>query len=244
MRKKKEILKIKLEKVYSPPTPERKGEFLQNLSYPQISFWEFLRIQAFYIGKLVWAVNIFLFCAGVFLGKFLKEKGFSGGMLAAFCAVLPFVVALLAGEVSKSTRFGMQELELSARYRMEQVMLARLFLLSGAATLLILGGCIFISWNSMVGMLPCIFYLTVPMLFNAVSSLWICRQIPSLEIRDVSLGISAVMAGIHIWAMERMAWMYEKAYLIFWVGMLLVLIVVLSKQVKQYRTNLEGYVWN
>lgn len=28
MRKKKEILKIKLEKVYSPPTPERKGEFL------------------------------------------------------------------------------------------------------------------------------------------------------------------------------------------------------------------------
>ena len=50
MRKKKEILKIKLEKVYSPPTPERKGEFLQNLSYPQISFWEFLRIQAFYIG--------------------------------------------------------------------------------------------------------------------------------------------------------------------------------------------------
>ena len=111
---------------------------------------------------------------------------------------------------------------------MEQVMLARLFLLSGAATLLILGGCIFISWNSMVGMLPCIFYLTVPMLFNAVSSLWICRQIPSLEIRDVSLGISAVMAGIHILAMERMAWMYEKAYLIFWVGMLLVLIVVLS----------------
>ena len=67
MRKKKEILKIKLEKVYSPPTPERKGEFLQNLSYPQISFWEFLRIQAFYIGKLVWAGNIFLFCAGVFL---------------------------------------------------------------------------------------------------------------------------------------------------------------------------------
>ena len=203
-----------------------------------------LRIQAFYIGKLVWAGNIFLFCAGVFLGKILMEKGFSGGMLAAFCAVLPFVVALLAGEVSKSTRFGMQELELSARYRMEQVMLARLFLLSGAATLLILGGCIFISWNSMVGMLPCIFYLTVPMLFNAVSSLWICRQIPSLEIRDVSLGISAVMAGIHILAMERMAWMYEKAYLIFWVGMLLVLIVVLSKQVKQYRTNLEGYVWN
>lgn len=172
------------------------------------------------------------------------EKGFSGGMLAAFCAVLPFVVALLAGEVSKSTRFGMQELELSARYRMEQVMLARLFLLSGAAILLILGGCIFISWNSMVGMLPCIFYLTVPMLFNVVSSLWICRQIPSLEIRDVSLGISAGMAGIHILAMERMAWMYEKAYLIFWVGMLLVLIVVLSKQVKQYRTNLEGYVWN
>lgn len=244
MRKKKEILKIKLEKVYSPPTPERKGEFLQKLSYPQISFWEFLRIQAFYIGKLVWAGNIFLFCAGVFLGKFLMEKEFSGGMLAAFCAVLPFVVALLAGEVSKSTRFGMQELELSARYRMEQVMLARLFLLSGAATLLILGGCIFISWNSMVGMLPCIFYLTVPMLFNAVSSLWICRQIPSLEIRDVSLGISAGMAGIHILAMERMAWMYEKAYLIFWVGMLLVLLVVLSKQVKQYRRNLEGYVWN
>ena len=49
MRKKKEILKIKLEKVYSPPTPERKGEFLQNLSYPQISFWEFLRIQAFFL---------------------------------------------------------------------------------------------------------------------------------------------------------------------------------------------------
>ena len=78
MRKKKEILKIKLEKVYSPPTPERKVEFLQNLSYPQISFWEFLRIQAFYIGKLVWAGNIFLFCAGVFLGKILMEKGFSG----------------------------------------------------------------------------------------------------------------------------------------------------------------------
>lgn len=240
----KEILKTKLEELYSPPLPEKKKEFLQNLSYPQISFWEFLRIQAAYIGKVVWAGNLAVFGAGVFLGNFLMKHGFPGGMLSSFCAVLPFAVAFWAGEVSKSARFGMQELELSARHRLEQVLLARLFLLSGAATLLILGGCIFISWNSMVGMLPCIFYLTVPMLFNAVSSLWICRQIPSLEIRDVSLGISAGMAGIHILAMERMAWMYEKAYLIFWVGMLLVLIVVLSKQVKQYRTNLEGYVWN
>lgn len=240
----KEILKTKLEELYSPPLPEKKKEFLQNLSYPQISFWEFLRIQAAYIGKVVWAGNLAVFVAGVFLGNFLMKHGFPGGMLSSFCAVLPFAVAFLAGEVSKSARFGMQELELSARHRLEQVLLARLLLLSGAAALLIIGGCLFISQNSGSGMIPCVFYLTVPLLLNAVSSLWICRRIPSLEIKDVSLGISAGMAGLQIFAMERMAWMYEKAYLIFWVGMLLALTVVLTRQVKQYRTNLEGYVWN
>lgn len=239
MRKNQDIVKIELENLYSPPAPERKEEFLQNLSYPQISFWEFLRIQFFYIGKLVWAGYIVLFFAGVFLGKFLMEKGFSGGMLAAFCAVLPFAAALLAGEVSKSVRFGMQELEMSARHRLEQVILARLFLLSGAATLLIIGGCIFISRNSAAGMIPCLFYLTVPLLFNSVSSLWICRQIPSLELRDVSLGMGVMMAGVHIFAMERMNWMYEEAYLVFWMGMSLILAVILARQMKRYRKNLE-----
>ena len=181
MRKNQDILKTELESLYSPPPPERKEEFLQNLSYPQISFWEFLRIQFFYIGKMVWVGYLVLFFAGVFLGKFLMDKGFSRGMMAAFCAVLPFVAALLASEVSKSVRFGMQELEMSARHRLEQVVLARLFLLSGAASLLIIAGCLFISWNSVAGVIPCIFYLTVPLLFNSVSSLWICRQIPSTE---------------------------------------------------------------
>lgn len=244
MRKNQDILKTELESLYSPPSPERKEEFLQNLSYPQISFWEFLWIQFFYIGKMVWVGYIVLFFAGVFLGKFLMDKGFSRGMMAAFCAALPFVVALLASEVSKSVRFGMQELEMSARHRLEQVVLARLFLLSGAASLLIIGGCIFISWNSVAGVLPCIFYLTVPLLFNSVSSLWICRQIPSLELRDVSLGVGVVMAGVHIFAMERMDWMYKEAYLIFWMGISLVLAVILARQMKQYRKNLEVCVWN
>lgn len=239
MRKNQDIVKTELENLYSPPEPERKEEFLQSLSYPQSSFWEFLRVQFFYIGKLVWAGYIVLFFAGVFLGKFLMEKGFSRGMLAAFCAVLPFAAALLASEVSKSVRFGMQELEMSARHRLEQVIVARLFLLSGAATLLIIGGCIFISRNSAAGMIPCLFYLTVPLLFNSVSSLWICRQIPSLELRDVSFGMGVMMAGVHIFAMERMNWMYEEAYLVFWMGMSLILAVILARQMKQYRKNLE-----
>lgn len=239
MRKNQDIVKTELENLYSPPEPERKEEFLQSLSYPQSSFLEFLRVQFFYIGKLVWAGYIVLFFAGVFLGKFLMEKGFSRGMLAAFCAVLPFAAALLASEVSKSVRFGMQELEMSARHRLEQVIVARLFLLSGAATLLIIGGCIFISRNSAAGMIPCLFYLTVPLLFNSVSSLWICRQIPSLELRDVSLGMGVMMAGVHIFAMERMDWMYEEAYLVFWMGMSLILAVILARQMKQYRKNLE-----
>lgn len=244
MRKKQDILKTELETLYEPPASERKTEFLQNLSYPQISFGEFLRIQFFYIEKLVWAGYMGLFFAGVFLGKFLMEKGFSRGMLAAFCAVLPFVVALLAGEVSKSVRFGMQELEMSARHRLEQVILARFFLLSQGAALLILGGCIFIVQNSASGVISCLFYLTVPMLVNSVFSLWICRKIPSLELRDVSFGTGAAMACIHIFAMERMDWMYEEMYLIFWVGIALVLSVVLVRQMKQYRKNLEVYVWN
>ena len=40
------------------------------------------------------------------------------------------------------------------------------------------------------------------------------------------------MAGIHILAMERMNWMYEEAYLVFWMGMSLVLAVILARQMK------------
>lgn len=244
MKKNQDILKTELENLYSPPVPERKEEFLQNFSYPQISFGEFLRIQFFYIGKLVWAGYIVLFFAGFFLGKFLMDKGFSRGMMAAFCAVLPFMVALLASEISKSIRFGMQELEMSARHRLEQVMLARLFLLSGAATLLVICGCILVSRNSVVDVIPCLFYLTVPLLFNSVFSLWICRRIPSLELRDVSLGTGVAMAGVHIFSIERMDWLYEKAYLVFWMGMLVILAVILERQIKRYRKNLEVCVWN
>ena len=52
------------------------------------------------------------------------------------------------------------------------------------------------------------------------------------------------MAGIHILAMERMNWMYEEAYLVFWMGMSLVLAVILARQMKKYRKNLEVCVWN
>ena len=65
MRKKKEILKIKLEKVILTNTGE-KGRVFAESFYPQISFWEFLRIQAFYIGKLVWVGEVFFYFVQVF----------------------------------------------------------------------------------------------------------------------------------------------------------------------------------
>ena len=63
MRKKKEILKIKLEKKGNPHlnTGEKRESFCRIFLIRRFLFLEFLRIQAFYIGQLVWAGSIFYF---------------------------------------------------------------------------------------------------------------------------------------------------------------------------------------
>ena len=139
--------------LYTVPAPERKDTFFQSSDYraaaretlysPRISWSVFLQTQMHYIRKWNWLLSLCIFAAAILLTlhpwqttapqEQLQEL--SAPVILSAC--IPFLALATIAEAGRSARFGMEELELSARFSLQAVLCARLGILGGGNLLLL-----------------------------------------------------------------------------------------------------------
>jgi len=118
-----EKLEKALKGAFDAPPPKRKAEFLLSFEYPAASRGDFFMAQLGYIRKRVWVMSA-LMVAAVMVA--LHYQGDINVIVWVCASFLPFFVLLGITELAKSMSYNMAELEMSCRYSLSDITLARL----------------------------------------------------------------------------------------------------------------------
>ena len=113
--------KAELQQGFTPPPPAKKREFLRQFPSMPISLGDVLLSQLGYIQTWVWVLSGAIYAAAALM---LLAK--SPHLLQLLSACAPLLALTIVSESSRSVRFGMAELELSTRFSLKTVVLARL----------------------------------------------------------------------------------------------------------------------
>lgn len=125
-------LKEELAKYYEAPKPQRKEEFIRRFGVQEINLLQLVWMQVKYISKWVWLASV-LFCVLIYGVTYSVETRY----VRMTYGFIPFLVMTFVTESTRSYRYGMEELELSARFSLKSIVMARMVIL-GAENLAIL----------------------------------------------------------------------------------------------------------
>lgn len=123
-----------LRRAFSAPPPVNRDQFLRKLPYPKLTYGGFVRNQLRYMHWRVYALSAAIILVGAGLsylpGDWLR-LGVSDGRCWAMAALLPFLALAAAAELSKASCCRMAEFEMTCRFSLHQIIMARLTLLGG-----------------------------------------------------------------------------------------------------------------
>lgn len=232
-------LKRALKENFEAPAPVRKKEFLCEIQQPHISNLEFIITQAAYIRKWVWGLSVLFFFITL-IGSWWIEQD----ILWCISAFTPLLALTAITECGRSEAYGMAELELSTRFSIKSVVLARLGII-GIFTLILL--CVvtpFISTNSKVDLLRTGVYITVPYLFTSFLGFWLVRKTHEKEGLYVCTGIAVAISLLNIILSQSFSLPYEEQNFIWWVVALAFLCIGTANQCYQMIKQTEELEWN
>lgn len=231
----KEALKEALE----APAPRKKNEFLRGLQAPRVSNLEFVCIQAGYIRKWIWCISALAFLVVLIGSEYLKKD-----MLWCISAFMPLLALSVITESGRSFTYGMAELELSARFSLKSIVLARLGIL-GAANLCLAWLLIFLAnGNSRATVLQAAVYILCPYLLTAFCGLWVTRKVRGKEAVYLCIGIAAFVSAGNYTAFHAFFTLYEERQFIGWVAALALLAAGTAKEFYQTIRQTEELAWN
>lgn len=259
-------LKQKIRKVYTPPGPKRREEFLY-----QISSWDkegeifmtarlgrkdFFLSQLGYIRKWVWMLSVLLFSMAVLVAWVMpytnqsqqyyvtdsgvwEIDGDAGRaksvpdyetLLWSMSAVLPLLSVIFIAEGSRSFRYGMQELEMAAKYNRMQIYLARMLFLGLGNLLWIIAADVVLHWVGSGAADFVIVYLLVPYLLSMVLSMELGRICPRSSMGVCSTAVACAVSVGYIILKVKVD-IYLDQYRLYWAALC---ILLLYRSVKQF----------
>ena len=227
-KKEKELL----EQAFSVPAPKKKRAFLRTLPKQEVGLGTLILSQAAYIREWSWAVSFLMFALVAFVAQMAEQD-----VVWILSAVMPFAALLLILEFAKSSAYGMSELEMSSRFSLRTILLARMVMLGAVQMLGLLltvpmAGMTLISNGA---------YLLVPYLLTALSGLVAVRRIRGKEGLFVCGSISAFVCVLAPMLKYVVPMLYDQENRILWVFAVLLLLVGL---VKEYRTTINHWEEN
>lgn len=232
-------LKKDLKQIYAAPEPLRKNEFIRKIPESENTFMNFLWLQAGYIRKWNWVM------AGLFfLGALWGTRILEGEAIWMISGCTPFLALTTVTEGNRSVMYGMEELELSARFSMKSVILARLGVL-GVVNALLLSVlfpivCIWGQADIYYGSV-CVF---LPYLLNAFLNLFIVRKVHVRESQYICVGIT-ILVSVMYFILSRVQYMIFML-LDYWVwgAFMAVLAVLIGIECRKYLQDKEEYGWS
>ena len=226
--------KAELHRGFAPPPPTGKREFLRQFTPPSMGQTDVIFAQLGFIQKWVWVLSAVIYSAAVLmlLTDFPR-------LLQALSACAPLLALTIVAESSRSTRYGMAELEMSTRFSLKTVVLARLIPLGCVHPLVLL----LLSFGCR-NPFAAILYSTVPFLLTAFLGLSVVRRYRSHEAAYACGGIAFSISLLTLFSHSLFTVLYEARHLIWWI---LAVVFLAAATGKLYRTILfetEEMAWN
>ncbi len=232
LRKKEKEL---LQNAFAVPAPEKKRAFLRKLPRNEMSIGQLVLSQAAYIRRWVWAVSLLLFAGMVGLAE-----GINLDAIWMLSSVMPFAALLVMVEFARSSAYGMAELELSTRFSLRTILLARMVLL-GAVQLF---GLLLTIPAAGMDILQNGVYLLVPYLFTAVLSLMVVRRLHGKESLYACCSISVFVSVLCPMSGRFVPVLYEEQNVVLWAAAAVLLVAGLVKEYRETMNRWEEILWN
>lgn len=190
-------IKKDIYKAFTPPEPKDRDAFLSGISFPKLSFLQFVFAQTAYIRKRIWALSAAVLLAGICAVCFVPDVILEYDKLAGVwivSSILPFLAMLTAAEISRSDVYAMSEIETGCRFGIAQLVTARLLIL-GVCNFAVVSAVTVVSGIfSPLGILRAALYILAP--FSAVSgiSLAVLRRFRGQEGIYISAGAALIIS--------------------------------------------------
>lgn len=232
-------MKAVLEEAFAAPEAKHKKEFLQSVRQPQISTFEFMRLQASYIRKRVWLVSVLILVMAVMSAGFVGKDS-----IAVISAMIPFIALCAVAESARSEVYCMAELEMASRFSLRSIMLARLGMIGGFHVLIL---CVLVPFVGKSALLPFAqvgVYLSIPYLLTSILGLVAVRKVHGKEAIYLCMGISVVMSFLNLTLKEQIPGIYEGKWLIWWCILGVYLSVKVWSEYKKAIYQTEELAWS
>lgn len=220
-----EMLEQELRILFRAPAPTRQEEFLAGRPRQSISHGAFVLVQAAYIRKWVWVLSVAVF--GVLVGGAARWQQETVWIAAG---MMPFLALLAAQEHMRSTMYNMTELELSTRFSVKSIVLARMGLLGSLHLLLLILVLPLLVLYGQAGIVQTGVYLLVPYLMTTFLSMACARRVRGRESFYLCLGIAIIVSSLQVVGSNVVNW--YRGQLFFW--WLLALALLLAGNVWEY----------
>lgn len=192
-------IKKELETAFEPPEPKGREIFLSQLSYPKMTYPEFIFSQIGYIRKRIWIVSLAVLSAAAFVACFASEE--VKLLLWLTAAIMPFLALLTASEISRSGIFGMSEMEAGCRFSLTQVVGARMIILGICNFIIIITVSILSGVFTPFGFAKSVLYIFAPYITVNGCSLMIFNRVKGQDgiylAAAAALGVSLVGTVIY-----------------------------------------------
>ena len=235
-------IKRNIQKAFEIQEPDQQEmtRFLKTLPQPSISMWQFVLTQATYLRKRTLFLSVLLLFPALLCAYHMERN-----TLWVVSAFIPFLGLLAVTENARSIVHGMIEFEMSTRFSLRNVILARMEIL-GVFDMFILC-CLtpLCCINNHFSLLQTGIYLLVPYLLTVNIGLWMTRRFHGKEAiygyMSITVLISGTNTGLHfiadfIYQLFYIKWWFLLS--IFFIGMMIYEIHYTIKQTEELAWNL------
>jgi len=239
-------MKGALQSAFEAPEAIKKDAFLKNLNYPKTRYKDFFISQIGYIRKRVWWLCIILVLM-TFTEKFCMDKRIltfeNKNLIWIIAATLPFLALISVTEISRSYFFRMEELEMSCRYSLSDLVIARVTIL-GIVNALLLISVILVVGSNGYGFLRVSLYLVLPYLMTCFGSILVLNHVRGIE----SLYYCGAVAGVvsatdSILSLTKQI-IYNRNSILIGGFLCVVFMISIFVQMQRFIKRMEEIQWN
>ena len=234
-------LKQNIQKAFATPEPnqQEKASFLRSLPQPQIGMFQFILVQASYVRKVSWVLSGLILLLALF-----GAYNISQDTLWVVSAFVPALGLLAVTEGNRSMVYGMSEFEMSTRFSLKSVVLARMSILGliNFAVITILTPLCRIGND--FSLLQTGMYLLVPYLLTVNFSLWIARRVNGKETIYGCMCAAVIVSGINTGLHFVTDLIYQEIYTGWWLALSVFLLIELAYEIHCTIKRMEEYTWN
>ncbi len=231
-------LKASLKKEFEAPAPQRKKEFLQKIPRTPLSHFSFICSQIQYIRKWIWAAAVFIYAATFICVEFLNKN-----MLSGISAFMPILALSVITESGRPEAYKMAEFEMSTRFSLKSIVLARLGILGVMNLILTLLLLPLAYKNGELSFLQTGLCLLYPYLLTVFTGLWAVRKIHGREDIYVCTGIALGVSLGHSLFFQSFPALYRTQNILWSLGTLFILCAAAGIQSYKIIRQTEELSW-